>query len=58
MNVNGVGGVSQTEIHTAKLFVQEPDAFEAEVDIEKLKRYKLPSIDQIPAELIQAGEEI
>jgi hypothetical protein len=30
---------------------------EVEVAIGKLKRYKLPDADQIPAELIQAGGE-
>ena len=33
----------------------EPSAFEVEMAIEKLKRYKTPGIDQIPAELIKAG---
>jgi hypothetical protein len=35
--------------------VPEPSA--AEVAIRKLKRYKAPGSDQIPAELIQAGRE-
>jgi hypothetical protein len=35
--------------------VPELSAFELEVAIEKLKRHKSPSIDQIPAELIKAG---
>ena len=39
----------QTEIHTA-----EPLVFEVEMAIEKLKRYKSPSTDQIPAELIKS----
>jgi hypothetical protein len=34
--------------------VPEPSAFEVEMAIEKLKRYKSPGIDQIPAELIKA----
>ena len=33
----------------------EPSAFEVEMAIEKLKRYKSPGIDQIPAELIEPG---
>jgi hypothetical protein len=37
--------------------VPEPSAPEAEVAIGKLKRYKSPGVDQIPAELIQAGGE-
>jgi hypothetical protein len=46
-----------TEIHTAEPFVPEPGASEVEVGVGKLKRYKLPGVDQIPAELIQAGRE-
>jgi hypothetical protein len=33
--------------------VPETSAFEAEMAIHKLKGYKLPGIDQIPAELIK-----
>jgi hypothetical protein len=46
LNVLGPGGIRQTEIHT-------PEPFE--VAIRKMKRYKAPGSDQIPAELIQAG---
>jgi len=35
--------------------VPEPSASEFESAIEKLKSHKLPGIDQIPAELIEAG---
>jgi hypothetical protein len=45
-------------MHTTKPFVSEPSASEAEVAVGKLKRYKSPGVDQIPAELIQAGGEI
>jgi hypothetical protein len=58
LNVQGAGGIRQTEIHTAELFVPEPGVAEVEVAIRKLKRYKAPGSDQIPAELIQAGWEI
>jgi hypothetical protein len=34
--------------------VPEPSAFEVELNIEKLKNYKLPGTEQIPAELIRA----
>jgi hypothetical protein len=44
-------------MHTAEPFVPEPSASEFEVAIGKLKRYKSPGVDQIPAELIQAAEE-
>jgi hypothetical protein len=35
--------------------VPDPSAFEVEMAIVKLKRYKSPGVDQIPAELIKAG---
>jgi hypothetical protein len=54
LNVHGDNDVRQTEIHTAEPLVPEPSAFEAEMAIEKLKRYKSPGTDQIPAELIIA----
>jgi hypothetical protein len=54
---SGWGGIRQTEIQTAEPFVLEPSISEVEVAIGKQKRYKSPSADQIPAELIQAGEE-
>jgi hypothetical protein len=50
----GVGGdVRQTEIQTAEPFVPEPSI--SEVAIGKLKRYKSPGADLLPALLIQAG---
>jgi hypothetical protein len=55
LNVHGAGGIRQTEIHTAEPFVPEPSASDVEVAIGKLKRFKSPGVDQIPAELIQAG---
>jgi hypothetical protein len=58
LNVHGAGGVRQTEMHTAQPFMPEPNAFQVQDAIGKLKRFKSPGIDQIPAELIQAGEEI
>jgi hypothetical protein len=57
LNVHVAGGVRQTEMHAAEPFVPEPSASEVEVPIGKLKRYKSPGVDQIPAELIQAGGE-
>jgi hypothetical protein len=35
--------------------VPEPSASEVEIAVRKLKSYKAPGSDQIPAELIQAG---
>ena len=51
-NVRGISDVRQTEIFTAEPTVLETSAFEFEMVIEKLKGHKSPSIDQIPAELI------
>jgi hypothetical protein len=42
LNVHGVDGVRQTEMHTAEPFVPEPSASEVQVPIGKLKRYKSP----------------
>ncbi|PNF21971.1 hypothetical protein B7P43_G17907 [Cryptotermes secundus] len=58
LNVHRVNAVSQTEIHTAELLIPDPSPFEFESAIAKLKWYKSPDTDQIPAELIQAGGEI
>ena len=55
LNVHGVNDAIQTEIHTAELLVPEPSAFEVDMTIEKLKRYKAPGIHQIPAEVNKAG---
>jgi hypothetical protein len=46
------------DIHTAKPLVPEPSLVEVEIAIGKLKRYKSPGTDQMPAELIKAGGEI
>jgi len=54
-NVHGVKEVGQAEIHTAEPLVPEPNASEVELAIDKLKIYKSPGIDQIPAEFIKAG---
>ena len=44
------------QIHTAELPVSELSVCGFEVAVEKLKRQKSPCIDQIPAELIKAGD--
>jgi hypothetical protein len=44
-------------MHTAESLVPEPSSSEVEIAIEKLKMYKSRGIDQIQAELIQAGGE-
>jgi len=56
LNVHGVDDARQAEIHTAEPLVSEPSAFEVELAIEKLKSHKSTGIDQIPAELIKAGD--
>jgi hypothetical protein len=58
LNVHRVSDVKQIEIHTAEPLVPDPCPFDVEIDIAKLKRYKSPGSDQVPAELIQAGGEI
>ena len=55
LNVHGVKGVRQIEIHTTEPLVPGPSAFEIELAIEKPKSHKSPGIDQIPAEMIKAG---
>jgi hypothetical protein len=42
----------------AESLVPDPNLFEVEIATPKLKRYKSSGSDQIPAELIQAGDEI
>jgi hypothetical protein len=58
LKVHRASDVRQIEIHTAEPLVPDPSYFEFEIAIAKLKFYKSPGSDQIPAELIQAGGEI
>jgi hypothetical protein len=58
LNVHSVSDVRQIEVHTAEPLVPGPSRLEVETATIKLKKYKLPGSDQIPAELIQAGGEI
>jgi hypothetical protein len=55
LNVHGVNEVRKTEIHASESLVRESGYFKVEIAIEKLKRYESPSVDQIPAVLIQAA---
>jgi hypothetical protein len=57
LNVYGAAGVRQTEMLTAEPFVPELSVSEVEVAVGKLRSYKSPGVDQIPAELIEAGGE-
>jgi hypothetical protein len=50
-----ISDVRQTETHTTEPLVPELTYFAVEIAIGKLERYKLPGINQIPAEFIQAG---
>jgi hypothetical protein len=56
LNVHGFH-VRQMDIHTAEPLVPEPSLVEVEIAIGKLKSFKSPGIEQIPAELIKAGGE-
>jgi predicted peroxiredoxin len=58
LNVHGFNNVRQTEIHTAKSLVPESSASKVDFGIEKLKSYKSPGIDHIPAEMIKAGSRM
>ena len=55
LNVHEVKDIRQAEIHIVEPLVSEPSAFGVELAIEKLKNYKSPGTDQIPAEMIKAG---
>jgi hypothetical protein len=55
--VHSVCDVRQIVIHIAEPLVPDPRPFQFHFDITKLKMYKSIGNDQIPAELIQAGDE-
>ena len=55
LNVQSVNDIMQTEIQTAEPLVPEPNVFEAEKPLEKLKTHKLAGTDHISAEMIKAG---
>jgi hypothetical protein len=57
LNVHGVYDVRQMDIHMSEPLVPEPSLDEVEIAIGKLKSYKSPGTDNIPAELIKAGGE-
>ena len=52
LNELDVNDVRQTEIHNAEPPVPEPSASDVEMATKELKVHKSPSIDKIPAELI------
>jgi hypothetical protein len=45
-------------MHKDEQSVPDPSPLEVEIATAKWKKYKMPGSDQIPAESIQAGEEI
>jgi hypothetical protein len=55
LNVHNVSDVRQIGVHMAEPLVLGPSRPEAEIAIQKLKKYRSSGSDQIPAELIQAG---
>jgi hypothetical protein len=55
LNVHNVSDVRQIVVHMAEPLVPGPSRLEVETAIAKLKKYKSPGSDQIPAELIQGG---
>jgi hypothetical protein len=58
LKVHNVSDVRQIAVHTAEPLVPGPSCLEMEIAIAKLKKYKSPGSDQIPAELIQAVGEV
>jgi hypothetical protein len=60
LNVHNVSDVRQigVHVHTVEPLVPGPSRLEVEIAVAKLKKYKSPGSDQIPAELIQAGGEM
>jgi hypothetical protein len=58
LNVRNVSDVKQIDVHAAEPLVPGPSCLEVEIAIAKLRKYKLPGSDHIPAELIQTEGEI
>jgi hypothetical protein len=58
LNVHNVSDVWQIEVHMAEPLIPGPSLPEAEIATAKLENYKSPGSDEIPAELIQAGDKI
>jgi hypothetical protein len=57
-NVHNISDVRQIEVCMAEPLVPGPSRLEVEIPIAKLKKYKSPGSNQIPAQLIQAGGEM
>jgi hypothetical protein len=58
LDLHEVHDVGQMDIHAAEPLVPESNLVEVKIAIGKLKCYKSPGADQIPAELIKTGGEI
>jgi hypothetical protein len=58
LNEHIVNDVRQIEVHMAEQLVHGPSRLKVEIAVAKLKKYKSPGSDGIPAELIQEGSEI
>jgi hypothetical protein len=57
LNVYSVVDSRQVKIHTAELLLPHHNHLEVEIAVVKLKMYKLPGNDHVPAELIPARDE-
>jgi hypothetical protein len=55
LNARGVNYVRQTEVDTGEPLIYEFSSSDIEIDTENLKSYNSSDVDQILAELIQAG---
>jgi hypothetical protein len=58
LNVHKISDAWQMHIHRAEPLLPEPSPHETEISVPKLRKYKSPDSDQIPAELIQAAGKI
>jgi hypothetical protein len=58
LDVHNIGDVRQIEVHTAESLVPGPCHLEVKIAVAKLKKYKSPGSDEIPAKLIQVRGEI
>jgi hypothetical protein len=58
LNVYWVNDIKQTEIHTSEQLLTQSSASEVEMSIGKLRGYRSPGNDQIPAELIKERSRI
>jgi hypothetical protein len=58
LTVHGDNNVRHMDIHMADPLMLEPSPVKVEIATKRLKSYKSPGTDQIPAELIKAGGEI